>query len=39
MLIGISDICRIAIGFPGATWRTVKNFFGNTLRTWWYSHY
>ncbi len=39
MLTVISSVYYLAIKFPGAIGRAVKNFFGNTLGNWWYSHY
>ena len=39
MLTGISYTYYFVIDLPGATWRTLKNFFENSLRNWWYSHY
>jgi hypothetical protein len=39
MSTAISDICCLVIGLPGALWQAVRNFFGNSLGEWWYSHY
>jgi hypothetical protein len=39
MLTGISNVYYLVIELPGNAWQTVKNFFKNSLRKWWYSHY
>ena len=39
MSTAISTICDVAMGLPGVIWQIVKNFFGNSLSDWWYSHY
>ena len=39
MLIRISDVYYLMIQLPGNTWQAVKDFFGITLRKWWFSHY
>ena len=39
MLTGIINVYYLVIDFPGASWRTLKNFFGDSLGKWWYSHY
>jgi hypothetical protein len=39
MSTAMSNVCCFVIGLPGAIWRTVQNFFGNSLEKWWHSHY
>ena len=39
MLTGILNVLYLAIELPGRVWRITKNFFENSLRKWWGSHY
>jgi hypothetical protein len=39
MLLVISDIYYMVIELPGTAWQTVKNFSGNSLRSWWHARY
>jgi hypothetical protein len=33
------NVYYLVIGLPGNACGMTKNFFENTLRKWWYSHY
>jgi hypothetical protein len=35
----VSNIYYLVIDLPGNVWLRTKNFFDNTLTTWWNSHY
>jgi hypothetical protein len=39
MLTWILNGYHLVIDLPGNAWGMTKNFFENSLRKWWYSHY